>query len=302
MTVTLQTLLQPLASRPRSQGRRLSSNLRLANFLKGNFSLSTLLLLGGALQLLLALIIPPIYALLPVLAILAFRLTRTLLVTYHIIPNPYLEDSILGRFAAAIPSLDGTISVPPTEKVVCFHLGAKLNHPLGIFSPHARTVNDYFGSMCRQLDKMPQSESGYLGGSNWTSYDERGAVETTFISYWRDIESLHRFAYGDLHRKGWEWWNKLSKEENAHLGINHEIFEAEPGKWEAVYLNQQPSLLSGTAHQGEDGMWRVGTVDASKGKMRNSAGRLGWKPDVLAKKFEYKVEGYHDVDEIREKA
>jgi len=296
MIAALRPLLPPLASRPRSQGRRPSANLSFANFLKGNFSLSTLLLLGGALQLLLTFIIPPIYALLPVLTVLAFRFTHTLLVTYHIIPNPYLKDSISGRFAAAIPSPDGSITVHPTEKVVCFHLGAKLNHPLGIFSPHAKQFVDHFGGMTRQLDELPQSESGYMGGSNWTSYDERGAVETTFISYWRDMESLHRFAYSDIHRKGWEWWNKLPKEEGVHLGVNHEIFEAEPGKWEAVYLNQQPSLLSGTVHQGEDGMWRVGAVDASRGKMRNSAGRLGWRPDVLAKKYEYTIEGYHDDD------
>ena len=67
----------------------------------------------------------------------------------------------------------------------------------------------------------------------YTRKDERGAMEFMYLSYWRSIESLHAYARGPVHRAVWIWWEKTPKQHD-HLGINHEIYEAEAGAWENV--------------------------------------------------------------------
>lgn len=109
-------------------------------------------------------------------------------------------------------------------------------------------------------------------------------MEFVFISYWRDIESLHTFAHGPLHRQAWLWWEKTIKLHDF-IGINHEIYEAEPGHWENMYANFQPTGLGATTYlhrgNGEVEGGRVGDewisplIDASKGRFKASTGRLG---------------------------
>jgi heme-degrading monooxygenase HmoA len=122
-----------------------------------------------------------------------------------------------------------------------------------------------------------------IGQTNWQRKDERGAVEFVFISYWRSVEDLHVFAHGPLHREAWTWWEKTLKQHDA-IGINHEIYEAEPGHWENMYTNFQPTGLGATSFPrrrdgGKDGNvteeWVSSLVDARKGKLAKSSGRLG---------------------------
>lgn len=60
-----------------------------------------------------------------------------------------------------------------------------------------------------------------------------------FLSYWRSIEDLHAFAHAPLHREAWTWWEKTIKA-HGFIGVNHEIYEADRGHWENVYVNFQP--------------------------------------------------------------
>jgi hypothetical protein len=105
---------------------------------------------------------------------------------------------------------------------------------------------------------------------------------------------VHRFAYGEKHRKAWDCFNSLTKERSDFLGINHEIFSSEPGQWEAIYGNFQPILLGATTYLKRgykmiggtvEDKWISPLVDATRGKLRTSAGRLGWQPDVLENKY-----------------
>lgn len=95
----------------------------------------------------------------------------------------------------------------------------------------------------------------------------------------------HAFAHAPLHRDAWTWWEKTIKAHNF-IGVNHEIYEAEAGHWENIYLNFQPTGLGATTYlrKGEGGKveggnvaeeWIGPLVDARRGKMRSSAGRLG---------------------------
>ncbi len=65
------------------------------------------------------------------------------------------------------------------------------------------------------------------------------------------------------------------------------MYEAEPGHWENVYVNFQPTGLGATTYlrrgdgKVEGGMvgdeWISPLIDASKGRFKASSGRLGMK-------------------------
>jgi len=142
--------------------------------------------------------------------------------------------------------------------------------------------------MAKELDKLPQEESGFLGQSTLWQPNPSGTVDTFLISYWRSIESIHNFAVGPSHMDAVNWWNKESKNGGLdHIGIMHEIFEAPAGMWESVYLNFEPTMLGATSYVRKAGEkelvggtvaeeWVSPIVDASRGKLRSSRGRLGW--------------------------
>lgn len=144
--------------------------------------------------------------------------------------------------------------------------------------------------MPHPLSAKPRSEELkyrlVLGQTGWQRKDERGAMEFVFISYWRTIEDLHAFAHGPVHRPAWLWWEKTIKQHDM-VGINHEIYEADKGHWENMYVNFQPTGLGATTflrrgdklEGGEvSDEWISPLVDASRGKLRSSSGRLEMEP------------------------
>jgi hypothetical protein len=123
------------------------------------------------------------------------------------------------------------------------------------------------------------------------SRDRLGCLDNMLISYWRSISDLHAFAHSPLHRECWAWWEATLKQ-NDHIGIKHEIFAAEAGQWETLYENFQPTGLGATTflRRGDkleggvvEDRWISPLVQANKGRMRTSAGRLGWNPDMNLK-------------------
>ncbi len=91
-----------------------------------------------------------------------------------------------------------------------------------------------------------------LGATDLARKDENGANEFIMISYWRSLEDVHNFAYGPTHREAWKWWYRTLKE-HSHIGIMHELYEAEKGLWESIYANFQPTLLGRTTYLKRDG-------------------------------------------------
>ena len=109
---------------------------------------------------------------------------------------------------------------------------------------------------------------------------------------------MHAFAHGPLHREAWDYWNRTVKA-HPYLGVHHEVFEADAGRWESVYANFQPTGLGATSSylrrpddgsnvpKGsgaalEDGVsggvadeWVTPLMPANKGKLSTSVGRLG---------------------------
>lgn len=91
-----------------------------------------------------------------------------------------------------------------------------------------------------------------------TSWQEIGIRETSnqimTVLYFRSVEHVHQFAHDPIHRKGWEWWNNISKT-HPHLSIMHEMYHAPKKHWESIYVS---SHLTGLGEYIYDPLFRLG--------------------------------------------
>lgn len=258
---------------------------------RDNMTLSSWLLVGGLLQGLSLITLGPI-TLLPTALILLYRVVDNLLMALKITRNRYLDNVVHNKWSPQIPFSDGTFGVEPArDKIVVFHLGARSNHPLGMFAPNMKGLGDSFQEMIADMRADPE-KSGLLGTSRWIKQDDAAGNETITIFYLRDYESLHRFAYGDLHMKGVRYWNKIAKE-SPHIAIYHETYVVPRGHWEAIYIHSKPTGLGDTwfpykdKEGGKDGFQRP-IVDARTGILRSKTGRMSMA----------RMEGVKEYDEV----
>jgi hypothetical protein len=125
---------------------------------------------------------------------------------------------IPGRFTAQID-----------EPFVFFLIGMRINKFFAFrkWVPVARAM----GPMLRTLYQHP--EKGFLGGEFY--FNLRGPV---LIQYWRSFEDLEKFARdkSDPHLSAWREFNKAIGSDGS-VGIWHETYLVEPGKFETVYGN-----------------------------------------------------------------
>ncbi|KAM7184107.1 protein of unknown function (DUF4188) domain containing protein [Naviculisporaceae sp. PSN 640] len=248
------------------------------NTLKGNFKLTTWLLLGALLHGIATLVLPKSYALLPVVILLLKRTIDTILACYGLTHNPHMDHVLPGRFTAQIPEKDG--GPPPTEPaeqdVAVVLLGFRANHPLGMFAPGVKELVGSFQEMLDGLRKDP-SEYGFLGSTAW---EEVGPRETNnqgmVILYFRSMKHVHAFAEGPAHRKGWAWWNSIAKSHGKYIGIMHEVYHAPKKHWESIYVNFHLTGLGNTVTRvNNDGQLVRPVFSAQKGVLRSSLGRTG---------------------------
>ena len=241
--------------------------LMIAQMLKDQFTFNTLLAFGAALNYLLylsigpsAFIVAPLYLLL--------RLVDTLLQTFGVLRNVLNDQVIPTKVSAQYPSSDGTFTAQPADGSICvFMIGARTNHPLGLFAPGYKKLGDYFEAMTRDVEAQAETYE-YLGSQHWVSEGQRDTNnELMSVMYFKTSEGLHKYAHGPLHREGWNWWNKnLAK--HPHIGIWHEVFVAPKGAWETIYINSQPLGLGAAQFpvSTKDGrQWRSSLVDATRG-------------------------------------
>lgn len=113
-------------------------------------------------------------------------------------------------------------------------------------------------TMLRELSADP--DSGYLGGEamfkSWRI--------PVLIQYWRSFDDLHAYAHAAErnHQPAWRAFNKAGGRDGS-VGIFHETYIVEPGRYESVYANMTPFGL-GAAN---------GTVPAT-GNRKEARGRL----------------------------
>lgn len=281
-----------------------------------NLSVSSIMLLGAIFQTaLFVLPIPKALTLTPALAVLLFRLVSTLGVTYGYLANPYLKNAIIGKTAVQLPDLDGKFGEPGSQKIAVLLLGAKSNHPLGTFAEGFGTTSKYMSQMIKELDFESRNETGckfraysiicsrsdkliVLGQTIFQRKDENGATELLLISYWRSLADVHRYAHGPIHTEAWKWWDSTIKSHN-YIGFMHEVYEADRGMYESVYLNFQPTLAGATTILSRNGMMVDGKIGdewvspllEARGKLRTSNGRRGVSDSEKVKDM-FKVDIY----------
>ncbi|OJJ48537.1 hypothetical protein ASPZODRAFT_14668 [Penicilliopsis zonata CBS 506.65] len=275
---------------PSSQKPALGSrDVAIHNMIRDQFTVSTWLLLGAGLQGLLALILPARYALLPAVTILALRSIDTLLQTCGITKDRAAEGVIRGKFSAQIPDREGNIPLEPAEQeIVLLHLATRSNHPLGMMAPGYKEVIDYMGKLLADLDRNSH-ENGYLGSTGWIPFTERKTSNQIMAAvYFRSYKDLHDFAHGAMHLETWTWFTSISRR-YPHLSIMHETYVAPKGHHENIYVNNHRTGLAATSvkvpikpiHPGTNGTeqglfrWISPVVDAGRGVLKSSRGRLG---------------------------
>lgn len=262
-----------------------SGVFNLAGILKLNFSIYVWMLVGASIQALAVYLFSSgqYVLLISTLALVAMAV-KTFMQTYGILPNPYLQDVIPGRTTALLPDENtGEVTEASSRKIAVLHLGAKSNHPLGMFAPQFQKVGEYLTKMNKALDRG--EVKGFLGQTTFNRVDERGVPEIVLMSYWESTEDLWAFAHNhEAHTTCWRWWDQEIKL-NGYVGINHEIFEAEAKHWENIYINFQPTMMGATTYVVKDGKRLEGgkvedkyispLIDARRGPLAKSSVRMG---------------------------
>ncbi|TQS40008.1 DUF4188 domain-containing protein [Cryptosporangium phraense] len=152
-----------------------------------------------------------------------------------------------GRFTADI---DGDF--------VVFLIGMRFNKPLQVSKWWP--VFTAMPAMMRTIAQHP--EIGCLGTRNWFGRT------TILVQFWRDFESLDRFAKDrDLpHLEPWRKFNAAARKSDA-VGVWHETFQVRAGEYEAVYANM-PAV----------GLARAGRHVPVRSKADTAAARIGKAP------------------------
>jgi len=211
-----------------------------------DYTISTWLTLGAILQCIVVAILPRSIAVVLPVAILMYRFICGYLIAKGTLPNPITKEVTHGRQTWQIPSADGTLTTTGSkESIVVLVLSVSWSHPNGRYSPGSKVIGGYFSNMW--LDANQNRESyGFLGNTPSLSTQDDGmrqdskGTTAVYLSYWKTLEGLHKFAHASPHMKGQLWWENGAMDEFPHMGIAHEVYEVPPGNWENVYHNFRP--------------------------------------------------------------
>lgn len=137
--------------------------------------------------------------------------------------------------------IPGRFTAQTDEPFVVFIIGMRVNR----FFAFRRWIATAMamGPMIRTLYEHP--EKGFMGAQTLISW--RGI---TTIQYWRSFDDLEKFARDkdDPHLESWRRFNKTIGSDGS-VGIFHETFLVDAGKYEALYGNMPVfGLASATKH------------------------------------------------------
>ncbi|EFY87973.1 hypothetical protein J3458_020736 [Metarhizium acridum] len=234
--------------------------------------------LTAAVQLVICTVFPGRYAVVPI-ATLALAIVTTQVIDFFL-PRPakppgYMTAVVPGRTTSLLPRADGTFgSSPSSRPLVVFNLGAQFNHPRGRLCPYGKEIADKFAEMNYSLLER-RDELGLVSITDWVG-SRPGAADTLMVSYFfRDVESVHRFAHEEMHRRAWDWYNNVWPD---HIGIFHETFVVPAHSYETIYANCTPVMLgAGVVRcdemQGERN-WRNTLVSADSVELKSQWQRM----------------------------
>jgi fumigallin biosynthesis monooxygenase-like protein len=135
----------------------------------------------------------------------------------------------------------GRFTAQTAEPFVVFIIGMRVNKFFAFRKWIATAMA--MGPMLHTLYQHP--EKGFLGAQTLISW--RGV---TTIQYWRSFDDLEKFARDkdDPHLEAWRKFNKTIGSDGS-VGIFHETFLVDAGKYEALYGNMPVlGLAAATSH------------------------------------------------------
>jgi Domain of unknown function (DUF4188) len=129
------------------------------------------------------------------------------------------------------PVFNGRFTAQTDKPFVVFLIGFRVNKfwSFSKWIPVAQAM----APMLRTLYRNP--EKGFLGGENFFRFSP---VTTLLLSYWQSFEDLENFARSpsEPHLAAWKAFNK-SVGSDGSVGIWHETYLVDAGKYEAIYGN-----------------------------------------------------------------
>lgn len=155
--------------------------------------------------------------------------------------NNVVCDRLTTQMPDAATGLAGP--VPGDKSFVVFNLGFQNHHPMGLLAPGAGVITETYLSLRREIVER-MDEVGCLGLSDWkgTERASNNTMMTTF--YFKDVESVHALAHGEIHRRGWE---AFQKQDSSCFGVFHETYIVQPNCHETLYVNTVPTGLGKAA-------------------------------------------------------
>jgi len=253
------------------------------------FTVRDFFVIGASFQIILVVILPTRYAIMPALLLLLHLIVSTVLQSRSRAANPFLAGTVFGKTSAQLPKISydpraanktAFGSQPAAEGVVVLHLGVRLNHPLGVLAPGAKEIGDEF-ARCNEAVLERADVFGCLGTSIWRAGERDRANTLMNVYYFRNLEGLNAFAHDPIHRQAWDAYNRVSKKLGyTHIGVFHETFYCPPGGYETVYVNTPPTLMGATSVKtfneatGEE-EWIRPVVNADTSALRSQFGRMG---------------------------
>ncbi len=146
------------------------------------------------------------------------------------------------------------LTVPPDQNFVVFLIGARVNKWWLV--PSLWAIAAAMRRMMKELEEDPSS--GLL------AHESFGGRTTLMVQYWRSVEELQAYsrAKESQHVPAWRAWIQRWGLGGA-VGIWHETYVVEPGRYESVY-HHMPAF----------GLGKVGPLVPAEGELRTAAGRL----------------------------
>lgn len=247
-------------------------------YVRDSLQLSTWLCIGATLQSAAFLLFGRM-ALAPAACFLLFRAVETYAIATGLKHNSLMDGVLMEKFSAQFPDAQGDYgSTPSNNDVSVVLIGTRSNHPMGLLAPGFKDLGNHFSTMTKFLEDNAV-EHGFLGSNGYIGAGR--SSNNTFLSvmYFKNSDYVHMFADTQSHRDGLNWWNKVVAT-HPHLSIFHELYQIPRGYWESVYVQVPPVGAAATMHNvpqkdGEDEKWMSPVVDARKGVLRTSAGRMG---------------------------
>jgi hypothetical protein len=158
------------------------------------------------------------------------------------------------------------LTVPPNQRFTVFLIGMRVNK--WWLAPISFVVARAMFRMMRELSSKPDSPL--------LAFESYGGRTTLMVQYWRSKEDLLDYARSKegQHVPAWRDWIKKWALGGA-VGIWHETYDIEPGKYESVY-HHMPAF----------GLGKVGPLIPAEGQLKTAAGRLAAGAASLDRKRE----------------